>query len=305
MAAAVCTEADLEAQRGLLTANKRFYVRNNFPYPEGWSGLLLGGAVARPRRLALAELGRLPARELVVTMECAGNGRAFLDPPVEGEQWALGAVSTARWAGVSLADVLGTAGLREGVREIGFEGADGFARSLPLEVALHPDTLLATRMNGAPLPMEHGGPLRLVVPRWYGMAAVKWLQSVNALRKRFRGHFQVERYVIDGRPVREMRVRAVITEAGAGRVAGYAWTGTGRITGVELSDDAGSTWCSAELKESAEPYGWTRWEARGAWHGQVLVRASDSVGNVQPLAQVWNELGYCNNAAVPQRLSAG
>jgi DMSO/TMAO reductase YedYZ molybdopterin-dependent catalytic subunit len=201
------------------------------------------------------------------------------------------------------------------VVEIGCEGADGFVRSLPVEVARHPDTLLATSMNGSPLPLAHGGPLRLVVPRWYGMASVKWLRGVVALREPFRGHFQVERYVIGSEPVREMRVRAVVAEpaegskvtAGPVRLAGYAWSGAGEIAAVEVSDDGGRTWQAARLAQAAAPYGWTRWEAewqpRRTGSAEILARAADLAGNVQPLEAAWNRLGYCNNAVVPHRLS--
>lgn len=264
--------------------------------------------------LGLAELERFTARHLVVTMECAGNGRAFLDPPVEGEQWGLGAVSTARWTGVPLAAVLEEARLLPGTVEVAFEGADGFVRSLPVEVAQHPDTLLATSMNGSPLPWEHGGPLRLVVPRWYGMASVKWVDGVVGLTEPFQGHFQVERYVIQGRAVQQMRVRAVITEPAEGshlagamvRLGGYAWSGGGEIARVQVSSDGGQSWTDAKLVGTAPDYAWARWRLN--WvpprRGEVaiLARATDCAGNIQPLEPSWNALGYCNNGAVPHRL---
>ena len=301
MGEVVNTETDLGSHTGLLTPNERHFRRNNFPYPESWPGLL----VEPGSRLSLSDLKRFETRELVVTLECAGNGRAFLDPPVPGEQWGLGAVSTARWGGAPLVRLLPD--LPDWAVEIGFEGADGFVRSLPIEMARHPDVLLATTMNGEPLPPEHGGPVRLLVPGWYGMASVKWLTAIRALREPFQGHFQVERYVIDDRPVREMQVRAVITQAGPGQARGYAWSGQGAVSAVEVSDDGGVTWFPAELKESAPPYGWTRWEAGwkpgGSGATQLLARAHDSAGNRQPLEQVWNTLGYCNNAVRPYAIS--
>ena len=139
------------------------------------------------------------------------------------------------------------------------------------------------------------------------MASVKWLTAIRALREPSQGHFQVERYVIDDRPVREMQVRAVITQAGPGQARGYAWSGQGAVSAVEVSDDGGVTWFPAELKESAPPYGWTRWEAGwkpgGSGATQLLARAHDSAGNRQPLEQVWNTLGYCNNAVRPYAIS--
>ncbi len=304
-----CAETPLDRQRGLLTPNQLFYVRNNFPYPGSWPGLRLEGAVDRRAMLDLAEISRLSAKQLIVTLECAGNGRSMLDPPVAGDQWHLGAVSTAEWSGAPLRELLVEAGISSRAVEVAFVGADGFARSLPMETALHPDTLLVTAMNGVPLPLEHGGPLRLVVPGWYGVASVKWLVRLEVLTEPFTGHFQTERYVIDGAPVREMEVRAVITEPAAGaqvsgkslRVAGYAWTGRGDVVGVELSDDAGASWLEAQLIEAAPPYGWTRWERtlrlRRNGPAMLLVRATDSTGRVQPQQQRWNRLGYCNNVS--------
>ena len=311
----VCAETPLERQRGLLTPNHLFYVRNNFPYPSSWPGLRVEGAVVRPAAFDLADLSRLSKKRLIVTLECAGNGRSVLDPPVAGEQWGLGAVSTAGWSGAPLRDLLGQVGISSGAVEIAFVGADGFARSLPMEAALHPDTLLVTSMNGAPLPLEHGGPLRLLVPGWYGMASVKWLTRIAVLTEAFTGHFQVERYVIEGAPVREMGVRAVIADPPAGalvvggpiRLAGYAWTGRGHVACVEVSDDAGASWIEAELVDAAPPYGWTRWER--AWRPRrsgpavLLVRATDSTGRMQPQHQRWNRLGYSNNESASHRLT--
>jgi len=310
-----CAETPLERQEGLLTPIERFYARNNFPFPAGWPGLRVGGAVERPVQLSLADLRERPRRRLVATLECAGNGRAFLDPPVPGEPWRLGAVSTAEWEGVPLAEVLAPTGLRGGCVEVLFEAADGFARSLPLERALHPDTLLVLGMNGEPLPPAQGGPLRLLVPGWYGMAAVKWVTGVEALTEPFRGRFQVEKYVIDGRPVRETAVRALIVAPPADatlprspqRVRGLAWSGHGPIRAVELSEDGGSSWMPARLERHPHAYAWTWWEADWTPSREgplsLLARASDQAGNEQPLHQAWNALGYANNAAVPHPLT--
>ena len=294
-------ELTLHLQEGLLTPNDRFYVRSNFPVPVRWPGLAVAGLVEHPADDL--DLEPFERRRLVVTLECAGNGRAYLDPPAPGEQWELGAVSTAEWSGVPLAAVLEVAGLRPCVVEVVFEGADGYAGSLPLETALHPDTLLVLEMNGRPLPRVHGGPLRLLVPRWYGMASVKWLTRVAPAGEPFRGHFQSETYVIEGRHVREMEVRAVVTRARPGRARGYARTGRGSIVRVELSADGGQSFFDARLTASAPPYGWTGWEADWSAQGSagevVIVRASDSEGREQPLEQRWNELGYANNQARP------
>lgn len=316
--APLCAEIEISGQTGLITANRDFYHRNNFPYPESWPGLSVEGEVDRPLQLDLAALGNRPQRSLTVTLECAGNGRRFLEPPVPGERWGVGAVGTAEWEGSPLAGVLEEAAIRPGLAEILFEAADGFARSLPLERAMHPDTLLVTRMNGEPLPREHGGPLRLLVPGWYGMAAVKWLARIVALREPFRGHFQVERYVVGERPVREMAVRALIISPADGaairageplQVEGLAWSGAGQVSGVEVSADGGQTWQEAALGEGAGEYAWRRWSALLAAPepGPValLARARDGAGRRQPLEQNWNQLGYENNAAVPVSVLAG
>lgn len=313
----LCAELEISELTQPITPNDLFYHRNNFPYPESWPGVTVEGEFERPLALDTAALEQRPQRSLTVTLECAGNGRRFLDPPVAGEPWGIGAVGTATWQGPALGPLLEEAGPRAGVVEILFEAADGFARSLPLERALHPDTLLVTRMNGEPLPREHGGPLRLLVPGWYGMAAVKWLVRIAALKEPFRGHFQVERYVVGERPVREMRVRALITSPAEGaqikagealQLQGLAWSGAGEVTRVEVSADGGGSWREAELGESAGEYAWRTWSAlvEPPDPGTVilLARAEDGAGRRQPLEQNWNQLGYENNAALPVRVRA-
>jgi DMSO/TMAO reductase YedYZ molybdopterin-dependent catalytic subunit len=317
MSSPVCLETPLERQSGLITPVELFFHRNHFfPFPTSWQGLRIEGALSRSLTVDVGELERFPSKTLVATVECAGNGRSLMPSPPEGEEpWGLGAVSTAEWTGVPLADLLAVAPLVGSAVEVGFFGADGYARSLPVEAAMHPDTLLVTAMNGVPLPLEHGGPLRLLVPRWYGMASVKWLVRVAGLTEPYQGHFQVERYVIDGLPVREMRVRAVVTEPPAGsvvarpaiRLAGYAWTGQGQVSRVRVSDDRGEHWLEADLVSAAHPYHWVRWEVdwrpRGSGPLEVLARASDSAGRVQPLEPVSNLLGYCNNACASHSLT--
>jgi len=275
---------------------------------------MIGGAVKRPLSLAAEDLRRMPRRRLTATLECAGNGRAFMNPTVTGEQWRLGAVSTATWEGVPLSAVLAQAEVADGAVEVVFTGADGFIRSLPIEDALGDDVLLVDTMNGEPLTREHGAPFRLLVAGWYGMAAVKWLAGIEVSRTPFRGHFQVERYVIGDRPVRTMQVRSLILDPADGAtvpstpqmVRGVAWTGDGRVTRVELSDDGGTAWRSATLLGTPRPYTWRKWEA--AWSparpgpATLLARATDSNGAEQPLQPVWNALGYANNAAVPRQV---
>jgi DMSO/TMAO reductase YedYZ molybdopterin-dependent catalytic subunit len=310
----LCAESSLELQEDGLTPLAAFYIRNNFPIPPPTTHLTVGGAVKRPLSLPAEDLRQLPRRRLTATLECAGNGRAFMNPTVPGEQWRLGAVSTAAWEGVPLSAVLGQADVGAEAVEVVFSGADGFVRSLPIEDALGDHMLIVDMMNGEPLTREHGAPFRLLVAGWYGMAAVKWLARIEVSRTPFRGHFQVERYVIGDRPLRMMQVRSLILDPADGVtvpqasqvVRGVAWTGSGHVTLVEFSDDGGTTWRSATLLGTPEPYTWCRWEA--AWApaqtgpATLLARATDSSGAQQPLQPVWNALGYANNASVPRQV---
>jgi DMSO/TMAO reductase YedYZ molybdopterin-dependent catalytic subunit len=327
-------ETPLSAQIGIITPNARFYVRNHFAVPRvdaaSWS-LSVGGLVRHRHTFGLAELRRLPSRSVIVTLECAGNGRALLEPPVAGEQWQLGAVGTAEWTGVPLVEVLDRAGVGTAVREIVFRGLDHalprrgargkpeplqhFERSLPVEVAQHPDTLLAYAMNGELIPANHGFPLRLVVPGWYGMASVKWLAEITATDRPFSGYFQTDHYVLAGteggapaEPVTQIRVRALITEPEPGdvirqgelTVRGYTWSGHGEVTRVEV--DAGQGWHAARLLDEPLPHAWRRWELTTRVRAGRLVlraRASDSGGNTQPEEPPWNRLGYANNGVQP------
>lgn len=197
---------------GVLTPNATFYVRDHFTIPrvalKDWR-LTLDGEIARPLTLTYDELRVLPSRTLLVTLESAGNGRTGLHPPAEGAPFGYGVASTAEWTGVPLQMVLEAAGgLRPGAREALFVGADSgpnpdaggvtmtFERSLPVERALHPDTLLAYAMSGEELPIAYGFPLRLVVPGWYGVASVKWLVRITARAVPFAGFYQRYRYIM-------------------------------------------------------------------------------------------------------------
>lgn len=323
-------EAPLSRQPGMITPSHLHYVRSNFSIPRlsaaNWQ-LTVEGEVRRPTQITCGRLRSLPSRSLLVTLECAGNGRSAFSPPASGEQWRYGAVSTAEWTGVPLAAILDAVALSGRAREIVIEGADRgavpgsagpipFARSVPLSVALHPDTLLAYAMNGEPLPAAHGYPLRLIVPGWYGMAAVKWVTRITAVAAPFDGYFQTARYVLSrtGRagedtpvPLNTMRVRSLLTvpeeEAvlprGMHRLRGVAWSGEAPVERVEVSVD-GRSWHRAALTSPAVQYAWRRWEYtwRATVAGRVVVRsrAWDTAGRTQPHAPEWNHLGYANNA---------
>jgi DMSO/TMAO reductase YedYZ molybdopterin-dependent catalytic subunit len=328
-------EAPLSALSTLFTPTEEFYVRSNFALPEiepeSWR-LRIAGLTGEASWLSLVELRVLPSRTAGVTLECAGNNRTSLAPLPQGEPWGAGAVSTGKWGGVSLREVMARVGLDsaalDGAVELLFEGADSgkvgerdesvtFARSLPLEKALRPDTLLAWELNGEPLTPDHGGPVRLVVPDWYGVASVKWLVGIKALSQPFDGYFQADRYIMDipGRPEREplraVLVKSLITSPspdavlppGRHTVRGVAWSGEGAITRVEVSIEGGGAWLPTHLNEQTEPHTWQQWEY--AWEPTRLgrhvlrARATDAQGNTQPDVVVWNRLGYANNAIQP------
>jgi DMSO/TMAO reductase YedYZ molybdopterin-dependent catalytic subunit len=318
-------EMPLERQVGAITPSARHYVRDHFAIPEAPGRLAIDGAVRTPLQLELDDVRSLPPRSLVVTLECAGNGRAFLDPPAAGEQWRTGAVGTAEWTGASLRAVLEMAEPLASAVEVLCVGADAgtpadvgariaYERSLPIADALRDDVLLAYAMNGDDLPPEHGAPLRLVVPGWYGMASVKWLARLRLLERKFEGFFQTERYVVEGRPVREIAARALITSPRDGeRLAarpfvarGYAWSGRGDLARVEVSADGGSSWRDATLGEALSRYAWRQWHAaiapRASGQLVLLARAVTTTGTTQPLQEVRNMRGYENNAARPVRI---
>ena len=318
-------ETPLERQVGVITPAARHYVRDHFAIPPAKDHIAVDGAVRKPLDLALSYIRSLPPRSLVVTLECAGNGRAFLDPPVPGEQWRTGAVGTAEWTGASLRAVLEMAEPLPSAVEVLCIGADAgipagmsarisYERSLPIGDALHDDVLLAYAMNGDDLPPEHGAPLRLIVPGWYGMASVKWLSRLRLLERRFVGFFQTDRYVVGDRPLREIATRALITWPRDGeRLArrpfvarGYAWSGRGDLARVEVSSDGGHSWRDATLAEGIARYAWRQWHADvtpGA-SGRIvlLARAVTSAGATQPLQEVRNERGYENSAVRPVRI---
>ena len=330
----LCRESTLSSLDTWITPTERFYIRNHFSdvpnLDPATSHLVVDGEVRQPLTLSVAAILMMPSKELVMTMECAGNSRAYVTPPAEGLAFRHGAVSTARWKGVPINTLLERAGLRDTAAEVMFEGADygreeedgvafdlHYRRSLPLEKALHPDTLLAYEMNGEELPFDHGFPLRLVVPRWYGMASVKWLTRINVLDQAFDGFFQQRRYVMinegpentpEREPVTGLKVKSLIASPRHGEVVrpgqstirGFAWSGDGEITRVEVSLDGGRHWQDSTLLGESDPNAWRQWEfvweASHPGHFIFMARATDSSGNTQPNNIAWNFRGYANNA---------
>ncbi|MGH8706758.1 MAG: sulfite oxidase [Burkholderiales bacterium] len=319
----------LESLRHDVTPIGLHYCLIHFDIPDlaapAWR-LRIDGLVDRALSLSLAELQALPARTERVTLECAGNGRAQLSPRYPSIPWVEEAVSTAEWTGVPLASVLRAAGLKPGVRELVFWGADrgidrgtehAFARSLAPEEAAREDVLLAYAMNGQPLPPQHGYPLRLVVPRWYGMASVKWLERIEVIDHDFDGVQQAHSYHFRqasgerGVPCTRMRVNSLLAPPGvpdfytrgrvlsAGRVdiQGRAWSGEGAVVRVELA--VNGAWRDAQLGAAPSAHAWQHWRAR--WDAapgehELACRATDAAGNVQPLEPPWDVTGFGNNA---------
>ena len=330
----LCKEATLPSLDSWITPTQRFYLRNHFSEVptlslSGWR-LEVDGQVRQPLTLSFDDILQFPSKELVITMECAGNSRSYVTPPAEGLAFRHGAVSTARWKGIPLRAVLEKAGVAASAVGVIFEGADrgeeeedgeafdlSYRRSLPLTTALHDDTLLAYEMNGEPLSAVHGFPLRLVVPSWYAMASVKWLTRINLTQEPFDGFFQQRRYVminegqeqsLEREPVTQLKVKSLITSPRHGevirdpacRIRGFAWTGEGQVTRVEVSTDGGRNWQEATLLGDQVPNAWREWQL--IWQGPqpghyiLMARATDSRGNSQPDSIPWNFRGYANNS---------
>ena len=320
-------ESPIAALRTLDTRNDLFFVRSHLALPADastpWT-LSIDGEVARPVTLGLDDIRRMRAERRRVTLECAGNGRGRLAlPTTSGVQWEYGAVSSATWTGVPLAALLERAGVRAEAMHFWMEGADRgplpatprFIRSIPREMALG-EALVAYEMNGQPVPLLHGGPLRLVVPRWFGMASTKWLTHVHARATESDNHFMARGYrYADGGPVDLMRVKSLITApldgqqipVGTTRVTGVAWTGTGTVERVDVSSDAGKSWQQARLTSEARPGAWRLWEADvalAAGERSVLARAIDTAGQTQPERATPNPGGYGNNSIHEVRFRA-
>lgn len=315
-----------------ITPTSHFYVRSHLPVPpvvDGASWTLgVTGEVTTPLALRLDDLRAMPATTVTVTLECAGNGRAFFDPPVAGIQWQRGAVGTARWTGVRLADLLARAGLKDTARVVLMHGGDRplgtmapFVRQVPMAKALNPDTVIAYAMNGEPLPVVHGFPLRAVVPGWEGAYAVKWLTELRVAAAESDGFWIASAYrypktrvapgaavaPADMAPLTGLVVKSLITAPLEGArvprgrlaVAGFAWAGEVDIARVDVSTDHGATWQPAGLTGEQTRYAWRRFEATvdlpRAESTLLLSRATDANGQTQPMVAAWNPSGYLWN----------
>ena len=326
-------EAPPEALVGDITPTELHYVRSNFAVPTHDGTLAIGGAVGNPTTLTLEDLRALPVHDQAVTLECAGNGRLDMRPLPTGEPWGDYAVSTARWTGALLGDVLALAQPASQGVEVRFEGADHgpyhlqailsetnqndltFVRALPIAEAVDPSSaiMVAYEMNGEPLTPDHGAPFRIIAPHWYAVASVKWLSRIDILTEPFTGEFQTGHYIYQwpDRPheaVRLMRLRARITDPAPGAilplgpytVRGKAWSGTGPITDVDISLTGEGDWHPAQLEPPKGPYQWQDWsfvwDSDAVGRHTLRARATDAAGHVQPDVPPWNRLGYGNNA---------
>jgi DMSO/TMAO reductase YedYZ molybdopterin-dependent catalytic subunit len=317
-----------------LTPNDLFFVRSHFGPPAVSLGpwrLEVRGLVERPLALSLADLGRMELVEAPAVLQCAGNGRAFFSPPAPGLPWERGGVGNASWGGVRLADLLRKAGLKVNPAEghVHLLGADAppsiktpvYLRSIPLERALDPSTLIATRMDSDPLPLLHGGPLRLIVPGWAGNHWIKWLRTITVAREEAPGTYQQSGYRMpkvptppgvdlkpsDLIPLTTMPVKSLIARPTAGarlpagkiEIRGVAWTGLGHVTGVEVATGRTGPWRPATFLNEARPYTWRLWrftldDARPG-RLELRARATDSSGQTQPDVTPWNRSGYLWN----------
>ena len=330
-------EMPFEKLYDVITPTESFYVRTHFPIPaidrDAW-WLHVEGEVEKPFAINYKELRKLESLTIPVTLECAGNNRNFLEPKVKGVPWGLGAVGTAEWTGVPLSILLERAGVKTSACEVILEGTDQgmledakspsgilkFARSIPLAKAKD-DVLLAYKMNGADLPAQHGFPLRAIVPGWYAMASIKWLQRIIVTNEPFTGYYQTMDYafwkrrgdVAELAPLTEMQVKAQIARPVKGetvpagskvRVHGAAWTSDGQIMKVELSTDGGATWTETKLVGESKPNAWRFWEFD--WRTppkpeqtSLVARATDSRGRTQPVQRDRDRGTYMINHLLP------
>ncbi len=331
----------LEALRYAITPVGLHYLLIHFDIPAidpaGYE-LAVGGHVGKALHLNLHQLQSRPAQTLAVTLECAGNGRARLSPRPLSQPWLGEAVGTAEWTGTPLAPILEEAGVMDGAVDVVFTGLDRgvqggvdqlYERSLPLGEAMREEVLLAYAINGQQLSPQHGFPLRLIVPGWYGMTHVKWLRSITVIDREFAGYQQATAYHYRtqdgdvGVPVTRMLPRALMVPPGVPdfmsrtrfvepstqTIEGRAWSGRAPIARVDFSADGGGSWSQAELEHAVSPYAWRRWTAR--WEAdrpgefELCARATDAAGNVQPLEQSWNLEGVQNNAVQRVRVVVG
>lgn len=310
-------ETPLAAQQPFITDTKSFFVRAHYPFPtvkqEEWK-LTISGLVEKSVTLTYADLTKMPSKKLTAWIECAGDGRGRFKPMASGGQWQVGAISNAEWVGVPLTDVLTMAGPKSGIVDIVCSGAGNsqWSRGLNWTKAKDPDTMLVWQMNGAPLRVEQGFPVRLIVPGYPGVAQVKWITNITLIDKVYDGYFNTTLYTFitaDGKNLGQlttMPVKSIITShapnasvpKGPVTVAGKAWSGAGGgISKVEVSTDGGKTWNEAKITQQAGQWSWYAFEYQWNAQGNAILtsRATDAKGNVQPEIPPYNKNGYQYN----------
>jgi DMSO/TMAO reductase YedYZ molybdopterin-dependent catalytic subunit len=320
-------ETPNESLRTWTTDNAVFFKRNQGQIMQrpikltAWK-LSIDGLVKHKLNLSFEEIRRMPKVEVANTLECSGNSRSLLEKKASGNPWTIGGVGNAIWGGIRLKDLLAKAGLKKDARHVSFEGLDKplgsaaikFIRSIPLEKAMD-STLLAYEMNGQPLPLKHGYPMRALALGWTGANCVKWLHKISVLDQPHEGFFIDRVYRVfqkgedpkTGKVVEEINIKSIIVEpenaetlsAGIVPIRGAAYAGEAGIQAVDVSFDDGRTWEPARLVGPDETYAWRHWEylweARQAGEFTIMVRATDTMGCQQPERAFWNALGYGNN----------
>jgi DMSO/TMAO reductase YedYZ molybdopterin-dependent catalytic subunit len=326
------------SNRGYLVSNAMFFVRNNNPTPKvdlaTWQLRVEGSGVGRSRSFSYDELLSMPSVSVIRAIECAGNGRNFFEKShgkkVEGTPWNLGGIGVAEWTGVPLREVLQRAGLKRTARDVMAVSLDAkkIQRPFSVEKALAEDTLLVYAMNGDVLPIDHGFPVRVLLPGWVGIAHIKWVESLQVSETPLFSEYNTKRYVLIGKdyPVSEdLKAQGVLGQilttqkvksafelpwdgeisSGKRLVRGRSWSGEGKITTVEVSFDDGKTWRTARLREPNITKAWVRWDlewdARPGRYG-LRARATDDRGNTQPDNIPFNEEGYSHWAVVTHPL---
>ena len=340
-AAPLAAEMPLSGLTSWITPNDLFHILTNIGStlptvdPATWR-LSIDGQVERPLTLTYEQLKSLPPRTVTAVLECAGNSRNSVSPPLPRSPLNNGYVGNAEWRGVPLQAVLEQAGVKTGAVEVVFEGADRgkpavapaevpFAKSIPIEKALHPETLLVYEMNGVPLPREHGGPVRILVPGWYGTYDVKWLTRVEVVNRPFDGVFMTKVWRVRRRrdgfireeSVSQVAVKSLIAQpapgeklpVGAHKITGAAWSGGKDIASVQVSADGGRTWQFARLLEPQATYAWRFWQMSwtvttpGSY--TLMARATDTSGIAQPFAYDLDLNGFEVSQVQPVTVQVG
>ena len=313
-----------------MTPNANFFIRDHSRTPvieqKDWKLKIEGNAVDKPFELTYADLTALPAVTVTRLLECTGNGRSFFETiggqKAQGTQWRLGAVGVAEWKGARLADVLAKAGLKPTATDVLAEGLDDLKvrRPIPIDKAKEADVILAYSMNGEPLPPDHGGPVRLLVPNWIGISSIKWVGRLEVSDAPIYTAWNTDSYVLVGPtyqsappskgpiittyPVKSALELPWPAELKAGNqtIKGRSWSGSGSITRVEYSIDGGKSYQAAKLQDTQSVGSWARWSfdwTAPAGEQTIRVRATDEKGNTQPDTVPFNEQGYLYNGIVP------